>query len=104
MSRLLDVLIVGGGAYYLASKTMQEEDDGFNRLLIGTAVGVPAALKGPELYNHMKDYFSNDLSEVDSDRITSSIIMGTMGYALGDKFGYAVRNQINNQNDKKDDS
>lgn len=90
MANLLDVVLVGGGAYYLASK-FSDEDIDFERLLIGTAVGVPAALKGPEIYRKTKNYLSNEQSVENRDKALSAIVLGAAGYALGDKIGDNLR-------------
>ncbi|MFT4282869.1 MAG: hypothetical protein ACMXX6_00405 [Candidatus Woesearchaeota archaeon] len=87
MADILDILIVAGGAYYLANKV--GNDESFDRLLIGAAVGVPAALKGPEAYEAVKNYASTDSNK---DKLLSSAVLGTVGYVLGDKIGGNVRN------------
>jgi hypothetical protein len=90
MADILDILIVAGGAYYLANKV--GNDDSFDRLLVGAAVGVPAALKGPEIYKNLKTYASD---ESNKDKVLSSIVLGTIGYIMGDKIGGGVRNAAN---------
>lgn len=87
MADILDILIVAGGAYYLANKV--GNDESFDRLILGTAIGVPTALKGPEAYKALKDYASNDSNK---DKILSSAVLGTIGYVLGDKISSGVKN------------
>ncbi len=90
MANILDVVLIGGGAYYLANKLSDDEDDNFNRLLIGTAVGVPAALKGPEIYENLKSR-SSGMSQEDKDRLISAAAFAGIGYLFGDRLGYSLR-------------
>lgn len=85
MANIVDILLIGGGAYYLANR-LNESDDSFKRLLIGTAVGVPAALKGPEFYNKwVKEY--DQLDQDQQDRLKYSALLGVSGYVFGNKLG-----------------
>lgn len=81
MVDILDIVIVGGGAYYL-SKKVNSDDESFKRMILGAAVGVPVAMRGPEAYKAVKEYYEND---VNADKLTGSLIMGAVGYMLGDK-------------------
>ena len=81
MVDILDIVIVGGGAYYL-SKKLGSNDDKFKRMILGAAVGVPTALKGPEAYEKVKEYYQDP---VNLDKLTGSAILGAVGYILGDK-------------------
>ena len=93
MANILDVVLIGGGAYYLASK-LSEDDENFNRLLIGTAVGVPAALRGPEIYKSLQER-SKDFSQEDKDRLISAAALAGVGYVFGDKVGSTIRGGSN---------
>lgn len=90
MTNILDVVLVGGGAYYLANK-FSEQDLDFERLLIGTAVGVPAALKGPEIYRKTKNYLNSEQAQESKDKVISSLVLGATGYVYGDKIGEQFR-------------
>ena len=92
MANLLDVVIIGGGAYYLTNKLVEDKDLDFNRLLIGTAIGVPAAFKGPEIYESIKKYAQNSKQDqAKVDKVVSGVALGAIGYVLGDKFGDYMR-------------
>lgn len=86
MADTLDALLVGAGAYYATTK-LKESDEDFNRLVIGAAVGIPAALKGPEAYDTIQEYVAgdNDISMETKSRVKSSLLFGAGGYALGDR-------------------
>lgn len=86
MSDLLDIILLGGGAYYIGSRLQGEEDnDSFKRIAIGTAVGVPAALKGPELYDSLTEAYEENGSEETRNRTLAAAVGGLAGYAIGDK-------------------
>jgi hypothetical protein len=86
MADTLDALLIGAGAYYATTK-LKDSDNEFNRMLIGTAVGVPAALKGPEAYEAARDYITgdSDVALETKNRVKSSLLFGAGGYALGDR-------------------
>jgi hypothetical protein len=81
----LDALLVGAGAYYTTTK-LQDNDNDFERLLVGAAVGIPAALKGPEAYEAAKDYISDQggLDKATKNKVAGSLLFGAGGYAVGD--------------------
>ena len=87
MVNTLDILVVGAAAYY-ASEKLQEDDEGFKRLMYGTAAGLPVALRGPEAFEAAKDYVQNAGTE-EKRRAVGSVVAGGLGYAFGNKvLGY----------------
>lgn len=85
MADTLDALLVGGAAYYATTK-LQDDDEEFNRMVIGAAVGIPAALKGPEAYDAAKEYIggSDGLEPQTKEKLAGSLLFGAGGYAFGD--------------------
>jgi hypothetical protein len=82
MASTLDALLIGAGAYY-TTKKLQDNDTGFERILIGAAVGIPAAIKGPELYESAKSYLADGVSQETKNRLAGSAVLGSVGYAVG---------------------
>lgn len=86
MSTILDVILIGGGAYYIGKRLGDRQDDNFKRILIGTAVGVPAALKGPEIY----DALTAKVDEGGDDfqnKVLASLAGGAAAYLAADYYG-----------------
>ena len=85
MADLIDILLVGAGSYYIVSKVNEDNDESFQRLLMGAAAGIPAAMKGPEAIDAVKNYVSSERTAQSKDRLTGALVGGTLGYVLGDR-------------------
>ncbi|MFT4261488.1 MAG: hypothetical protein ACMXX9_03580 [Candidatus Woesearchaeota archaeon] len=90
MADLLDSIILGSVAYYLATKS-KEEDESFNRALAAVAAGTITYVKGPDVYDSLKNYFDDDATQQQKDRILASVVLGATGYITGDKIGDSLR-------------
>ena len=84
MVNTLDALIVAAGAYYATTK-LQDDDTDFERLALGAAAGIPVALKGPEAYQAAKQYFTEEISQSQKDKLAGAAVAGGIGYIFGDK-------------------
>lgn len=92
MSNLVDIILIGGGAYYIANRLGDNQDDDFKRILIGAAVGVPAALKGPEIYDGLTGKLEAGGEEA-KNKALGALFGGAAGYLIADQYG-----RSNNQN------
>jgi hypothetical protein len=70
--------------YYIMNRMKSEENEDFKRLIMGAGVGTLTAIKGPELYNYLKDWYVN-MDESTKKKLMTGALSGTAGYALGDK-------------------
>lgn len=96
MSTILDVILIGGGAYYIGKRLGDRQDDNFKRILIGTAVGVPAALKGPEIYDALTNKVDDGGDEL-QNKVLASIAGGAAAYLAADYYSKNPNNTQTNQ-------
>lgn len=90
MADVLDSIILGSFAYYLATKS-KEEDERFNRTLAAVAAGTLTYVKGPDVYDSLKNYFDDDATQQQKDRVLTSVVLGAAGYITGDKIADSLR-------------
>lgn len=84
MASILDYIIIGGGAYYLATKS-QEQDEDFNKALAAIAAGTITYVKGSDIYDSAKDFLKGPNSKKNQDKLLGGLVLGAAGYAFGDK-------------------
>ncbi len=102
MDSIVEHVVLGGIIYYYYNKSIKEKDDKSTRLAIGTAAGLIAAYKGPEIFKKGDEYLSGRADERAKDKLKVAIAGAAAGYFFGDKILDAFKDQNKiNEDDKK---
>ena len=91
MANLFDYIVLGAAAYYGVSKS-KENDPDFNRALGALVAGGLTYLKGPEVYDSLKERVTESTPE-QNDKALGTLIGALGGYYTGDKIGSRIRKE-----------